>query len=352
MPALAMALLAVSATTAPEAAGTALELPARWQYSAPLVTPVDRPQDRSVAQKDPTVVFHDGRWHLFMTIKAPGLTAIESCSFARWEDADAAPRSILRVTASRYYAAPQVFFFRPQQLWYLVYQVGLPGLNKMWVAYSTTRDLSDPSSWTPARPILDGGPADPRREGGLDYWVICDAARAYLFFTSLNGKLWRSSTRLEEFPTGFGPCQVALRGPFFEASHTYAVKGTGRYLTLIEQDGRRYYQAYLADRLDGEWTALANTPERPFASWQNIAPAAGVTPWTDHVSHGELLRDGCDETLTVDPAHWQFLFQGLLERDKAGQSYGQLRWRLGLLSPGPSDDTAGRWAGAASEEPR
>ncbi|MFH1718547.1 MAG: hypothetical protein ABIF19_14425 [Planctomycetota bacterium] len=42
-----------------------------------------------------------------------------------------------------------------------------------------------------AKPILDGAEKDPRKVGGLDYWIICNNQRAYLFLTSLNGKMWR-----------------------------------------------------------------------------------------------------------------------------------------------------------------
>ena len=106
-----------------------------------------------------------------------------------------------------------------------------------------------------------------------------------------------------------------------------------QYLTLIEQDHQRFYKAYVADRLDGEWRPLADTAERPFASWHNIQPAPGVEPWTDNISHGELIRDSNDETLAVDPEKLQFLFQGLLEKDKADKGYGAFQWRLGILTP-------------------
>lgn len=203
----------------------------------------------------------------------------------------------------------------------------------MWVAYSTTEHIADPLSWTEARPILDGGPTDPRTVGGLDYWIICDEQRAYLFFTSLNGKLWRMWTRLEDFPRGFDHCEVALEAEIFEASHTYRLQGQERYLTIIEQDGQRYYKAYLADRLDGAWTPIVDTFEHPFAGAKNIRPAPGVELWTDNVSHGELIRVGVDERLIVNPEQLQFVFQGLLEREKAGKAYGQFPWRIGVLTP-------------------
>ncbi len=289
-----LGLLGLGAGAAPGAGPEQFRVPALWEYGPPLLSPEPREKDRSRAQKDPTVVFHEGRWHVFMTVKLPGRTAIEHVSFERWEEANASRRTLLAVSESQYFGAPQVFYFRPHAKWYLVYQLGVHGSKKMWVAYSTTADIADPGSWTKARPILDGGPDDPREVGGLDYWIVCDAARAYLFFTSLDGRMWRLWTDLARFPEGFGHCAVALRAALFEASHTYRLKGRDQYLTIVEENGQRYYKAYLADRLDGEWTPVADTAERPFAGWKNIRPAPGVEPWTDNVSHGELLRDGND----------------------------------------------------------
>ncbi len=280
------------------------------------------------------MVYYDGKWHVFMTVKLPSRSAIEYCSFENWADADSSSRTILEVSESDYYCAPQVFFFSPHKKWYLVYQMGVPGVEKMWVAYSTTVDIADPRSWTPAMPILDGGANDPRTVGGLDYWIICDEQRAYLFLTNLNGQMWRLWTNLDDFPRGFGHCELALEAKIFEASHTYRLKGQDKYLTIIEENGRRYYKAYLADRLDGAWTPVADTTENPFAAWTNIRPANGVEPWTDNVSHGELIRDGYDQTLTVDPSNLRFVFQGMLDEDKSGKGYGQFQWRIGILTAG------------------
>ncbi len=313
-------------------------VPGTWEYTPPLIAPEVREREPSRAQKDPSVVFHEDRWHVFMTVKLPGRSAIEYCSFTHWTEANGSPRTLLPVSESDYYCAPQVFYFRPHRKWYLVYQMGVPGVDKMWVAYSTTTDIGDAQSWTRAEPILDGGKDDPRQVGGLDYWIICDDQRAYLFLTSLDGRMWRLWTRLEEFPRGFGHCELALKANIFEASHTYRLKGSGRYLTLIEENGRRFYKAYLANRLDGEWTPAADTAEQPFAGWKNIRPGIGVEPWTDNVSHGELVRDGSDETMTVDPANLRFVFQGMWEKDKTGSAYGQFQWRIGLLTSVPAGD--------------
>ncbi len=311
----------------------AFVVPALWEYSAPLIGPEDREQERSRAQKDPTIVFFKGSWHVFMTVKLPGRSAIEHCAFARWEDANISRRTILKVSESDYYCAPQVFYFTPHEKWYLVYQMGVSGQEKMWVAYSTTSDISDPNSWTEARPILDGGKGDPRTVGGLDYWVICDDERAYLFLTSLDGRMWRLWTELDDFPNGFGHYELALRARIFEASHTYRLKGMQKYVTIIEENGRRYYKAYIADRLDGHWKPIADTEDTPFAGWKNIRPAASVEAWTDNVSHGELIRHGYDQNLVVDPDNLRFVFQGMLDSHKSGKGYGQFQWRIGMLEP-------------------
>jgi len=309
-----------------------LKLPNRWHYSAPLITPEPRNEEKSYAQKDPTLVQHEGKWHVFMTVKLPQRSAIEYCTFSKWSEADSAERTLLDLSDSDYFCAPQVFYFRPHRKWYLIYQVGVPG-RKMWVACSTTKDISSPESWTRAKPMLDGGPDDPRTVGGLDYWIICDEKRAYLFLTSLNGKMWRLWTDLDQFPQGFDHCEIALEAKIFEASHTYRLKGLDKYLTIIEQDRRRFLKAYVADRLEGPWTPVADTREQPFAGASNIEPVGGVSAWTDNVSHGELLRDGFDQNLTVDPNNLSLLFQGLLESKKKGLPYGKYPWRIGLLTP-------------------
>ena len=113
--------------------------------------------------------------------------------------------------------------------------------------------------------------------------------------------MWRSRTPLGEFPRGWSPPRIALEADVFEASHTYRLQGRGQYLTLIEAQnghGWRYYKAYLADRLDGEWRPLAADKDRAFASLANVEHPA--IQWTDSISHGELLRSGYDQRLEVD----------------------------------------------------
>jgi hypothetical protein len=169
-------------------------------------------------------------------------------------------------------------------------------------------------------------------KSGLDFWIICDDVKAHLFFTTLDGRMWREETPLGDFPVGWSEPTLAIRGDIFEASHTYRLKGLGKYLTLVEAQGGygwRYYKAYLADELDGRWTSLAATKDNAFASMSNVRPVG--ERWTDCISHGELLRAGYDHRLEVDAASLRFLFQGVRDKDRTGRPYGQIPWRLGIL---------------------
>jgi len=311
---------------------TTLTLPEIWEMSAPLISPKSRNTDRAHAVKDPSVVFYDGHWYVFMTIKCKGYTIMETCSFRDWSKADQAPRIVLQLFDGTYYCAPQVFYFRPHRKWYLIYQLGMPGKKFMHVAYSTTTRIKDPTSWSKPQWVFPDEESDGRQVGGLDYWMICDDERAFFFFTSLDGRMWRMWTTKKEFPLGFRDCRVALQADIFEASHTYRLKGLDQYLTIVEAnpDGKRYFKAYLADRLDGQWIPLADSWDRPFAAEVNVKPEGGVTPWADNISHGELIRDGYDERLLIDPEDLRFVFQGALEKDKKN-GYGTIPWRIGIL---------------------
>ena len=138
--------LVATVTSHAQITTSSFQIPKLWEYSAPLIAPEQRELEPSRAQKDPSVVFFDGKWHVFMTVKLEGRSAIEYCSFDKWDEANSSKRTILKVSSSDYYCAPQVFYFRPHKKWYLIYQMGVPDANKMWVAYSTTIDISSPDS--------------------------------------------------------------------------------------------------------------------------------------------------------------------------------------------------------------
>jgi hypothetical protein len=304
-----------------------------WIATAPVVEPMEVDGENWLSVKDPSIVRYKGRWHLFCTVRGTKRShAIVYLTFQRWSRAKEAPQQVLKCHLG-HFCAPHVFYFTPRKKWYLICQASDESWDpKYGPAYSTTSDITKPDSWSPLAPLFKGKPS--KINAWLDFWVICDYTNAHLFFTSLDGKMWRSETSLESFPHGFSTPVLALQGDVFEASHTYQLQGSNKYLTLIEaQNGRgwRYYKAYLADRLDGKWRPIAAEKDKSFASMLNVRHPD--QRWTDVISHGELLREGYDEKQIVDPDHLSFLFQGVTDRDRAGKNYGQIPWRLGILEP-------------------
>ena len=335
--AMAMAMTSLLLTAAEPATLTpaatrpaSLAGPFKWKSSGALIKPVSDDTHKLVSVKDPTVVYYGGKWHVYATTaNARGNWSIVYLSFKDWSEAANAKPYYMDANPNLrgYHCAPHVFYFRPHKKWYLIYQSQPP-------QYSTTDDISKPETWTKPEDFFAAKPPGAPRLW-IDYWVICDDTHAYLFFTGDDGNFYRSRTRIEDFPDGMSNPEIALRETLetlFEGSMTYRIKGTGTYLTLIEAlSPSRYYRAFTSDRLDGKWTLLPNadTYQKPFAGINNVTFEEGVTAWTKDISYGELIRDGYDETMTIDPRNLQMLYQG---RDPSIRTdYSLLPYRLGLL---------------------
>ncbi len=212
----------------------------QWTSSPPLVQIVPEnlppsPDNPWFSVKDPSIVRYQDHWHLFSTLRkrrgGEGYIRVGYLAFADWKDAPNAKWHLLNLSME-YHGAPQVFYFGPHKKWYLIYQLTDSSRNILFgPSYSTTADIADPGSWTLPEPLY---PRKPNHvPGWLDFWVICDDTRAHLFFTSLNGQMWRAETKLSNFPKGFGDPQLVLRGDVFEGSATYRLKGLDKFLTLI-----------------------------------------------------------------------------------------------------------------------
>ena len=304
-----------------------------WLAGPALICPVSDAAHQVVAVKDPTVVFHGGRWHVFSTVAfRGGGWSMEYRSFRDWSVAGKAKPFFLDANPNLagYHCAPQVFYFRPRKAWFLIFQSQQP-------QYSTSSDIDKPMSWSKPRDFFRTKPASLGDETWIDYWFIGDEEFMYLFFTGDNGKFYRSRTRVRDFPDGMSEPEViisARKEDFFEATHIYRLGSRGRYAALVEAAGpkwERYYRLFTADSLGGAWKDEGNTFEKPWAGIANVKFKAGVAPWTVDISHGELLRQGCDERMVVEPRNLRFLIQG---RDPGsdGLEYGKLPYRLGLLS--------------------
>ena len=284
--------------------------------------------------KDPTVVFAAGKWHVFAsTANAAGYNLVY-LSFTDWSLAALATHFYLDRSpiGSGYRAAPQVFFFAPQDLWYLVYQNGN-------AAYSTNTDISNPNGWSAPRTFYNSMPTIIAQNIGngfwVDMWVICDATTCYLFSSDDNGHLYRSQTTLSNFPNGMTNPVIAAsdanRNNLFEASNVYKVAGQHRYLLLVEaigSNGRRYFRSWTSSSIAGSWTPLAASESNPFARTSNVTFSGAA--WSLDISHGEMIRAGNDQTMTISPQRMRYLYQG--KDPNAGGDYNSLPWRLGLLT--------------------
>jgi hypothetical protein len=306
--------------------------PLQWTSSDILIRPISDETHEIVSVKDPTIVRYNDLWHIYATTysTSAGTWSMVYLNFKDWADAPKAKLTYIDINPNLrgYHCAPNLFYFRPHKKWYLVFQSQQP-------QYCTTDDITNIKSWTAPQNFFERLPESTPRLP-IDYHVICDDTHAYLFFTGDNGRFYRCRTKIEDFPKGMSDPEIAIqdsRNNLFEASITYKIKGTNTYLTLIEAlSPARYYRAWTSDSLDGEWTPVpdADTWQKPFAGINNVTFEEGVTPWTRDISHGEMIRDGYDETMTIDPNNLQLLYQG---RDPAvNTKYSLLPYRLGLLS--------------------
>lgn len=310
----------------------------QWAVSPPLLS-VDAkqlpPTDHAwIAVKDPSIVRFEDRWHLFCTLRknkqGDGRIRIGYLTFDEWQKAKSSSWSVLKLTTG-YHGAPQIFWFEPHEKWYLIYQAEDASRQlKYGPCYSTNDDITKPSDWTLPKPLYEVRAGE---KAGLDFWVICDNSKSHLFYTSLDGRMWRAETKLATFPDrGWSKPKVVLKADIFEASHTYKLAGQDRYLTVVEAQGnrRRYFKAYEATSLDGEWKPIAATQDKPLVSPKNVVNQE--ESWATSYSHGEFVRMGYDQTLVIDGENLQLLFQGANDEEYRDRKYGQIPWRLGLLT--------------------
>ena len=318
------------------ACGTSLQAPKsaaatfNWVSSPPLISPQPDPDQTIYGVKDPSIVYLNGKYHVFMTSAGSSGWGLAYTSFDKWSEASSA--KIVPLDKSPmgpgYRAAPQVFYFAPQKTWYLIYQGADP-------LYSTSNDISDPTSWTAPKPLFSVVPdiiKHPQGHGWLDFWVICDEKKCYLFNTDDHGRLLRSETDIGRFPNGFHNTVAVLNEKtedLFEASNTYRIANTQTYITLVEamSPKGRYFRIWKSNGLDGQWEPFSSAPMNTFASSTNVEQL-----WSDGISHGEIIRTNADQTMTIDPCRpLEYLFQG---NDPAvhASEYIKLPYRLGVIT--------------------
>lgn len=320
------------------AVSTSLPSSPSWVSTGVLAGPKSDASHDLVSIKDFSVIRHNGNYHVFATTaNRSGSWSLEQFSFNKWGDASSATQHYLDASGigKGYRAAPQVFYFAPQGLWYMVYQTGPP-------TYSTSTDPTNPASWSAPKTFIGSEPPivtqNKGKGGWIDFWTICDASNCYLFFSDDNGHLYRAQTTLANFPNGFGNTTIVMSDStyaLFEASNVYKVSGTNQYLLLVEAIGAngRYFRSWTSSSLTGSWSPLAASESSPFAGRANVS--FNGSTWTNDISHGEMVRSSNDQTLTIDPCHMQYVYQG--RSPDSGGDYSQLPYRMGLLTQANSN---------------
>jgi len=332
----------------------------RWTVSRPILTKGPVGSFDNVAVKDPSIVFYKGKYHLFYTAKSSKQTSnglkygisTGYVSAPTLEGLKYAKRYDLKDIVGEIVIAPEVFYFEPQRLWYLIGHTKVSGKPSLSPVYLTNPNIENVKGWSKPKFLKTGKSDD---EFWIDFWVICDETQAHLFYTNQKGSVLKMDCPIEKFPEGFadskGKVVLTAKGKdehgkwlLLEADHIYHVRDRNKYLMIaegayFEKDRKRYGDArrrfliaMLADKLQGPWKRIEQSEDEYFACASGLINEDGTKSHYTQVSHPELIRAGYDQKLEIKDYNIQMIFQAFDGSNTPDNYvYNALPWELAVM---------------------